>query len=338
MKKLLSSNKDDTSSLSSGSSDQMSGWSNQGFWPTKPLSSSSPTPQQDLQLAHFAQQSRVADDDEILDSAICEDNQEYLSQTSLKTLCEDIGIIYEGNEVTTVVSDKASCDDSSHHEIIAISSIPLPPVNDSWESYVITPHNKADSDSSSAQEGLKGDIVSHFSSHGISAKTVCENVTLESLHDKTIAEMRVGSTLPDHTITDIVPQPPSQEVNSPNNKTGTQQQETNMGGQLSIHRFLTPESRSRSLVKEDSTNTRKRSSSKRKGGSPKGTPKGKKQNKNNKSPKKQGNVYEKIKDSVSGNRETGSESERVLEVPSAAGNVDQPSQNMDWWLNQPSPS
>ena len=166
-------------------------------------------------------------------------------------------------------------------------------------------------------------------------------MALESIspsNDKTIVEMGADGTLPDPTTSDIVPQPSSNEANTTHNDTGTQQQEIHLGGQLSIHRFLTPESRSRPLVKEDMADTRRRSSSKRKGGSPKGTPKGKKQNKNKSSPKKQGNVSEITKASVSGNKETVSEREKVIEVPSAGKNVDQPSQIMDWWLNQPSPS
>ena len=320
---LLNSNSAKHSS-SSGPSDIMSGWSGQGFWAAKPLLSSSLTPQDT--------QSRVTD--EKLDSDLCEE-EHYLSQTSLKTLCEDIGIAYEGNELTTpcVDSNNASCVESSHndkHTTNPTSKLTLPlVVNESYESYVITSHNKADSGSISVQGG---EIASHSSSaHNDNRNVVVKSVS--STKDKTIVEMGVDCTIP-NTISVIVPQPSSYEKNSQNG-TDTQEQEINLGGQLSMHQFLTPESRSRPRVKEDMTDSRRRSSSKRKGGSPKGTPKIKKQNKNKNSPKNHGNVSEITKDSVSANRETVSK-EKVLEVPSAAGNVDQPSQTMDWWLNQPS--
>ena len=168
---LLNSNSD--KSTSSSPLDQtMSDWSGQGFWATKPFLSSPPTQSQDIQSNRIYEK---------LDSEQYEEEQDFLSQTSLKTLCEDIGIAYEGKDLTTpcVDSDNASVVESIHHEMVAtnpMSSLPLPSVNESYESYVITPHTKADSSSTPAQEGLKGDIASHSSSPA--AHNVTVNVAL----------------------------------------------------------------------------------------------------------------------------------------------------------------
>ena len=144
-----------------------------------------------------------------------------------------------------------------------MSSLPLQSENESYESYIITPHTKAGSSSTPAKEGLKGDIASHSSSPA--AHNVTVNVALEYIspsNDKTIVEMGADGTLPEPTTSDIVPQPSSKEANTTHNATGTQQEQIHLESQLSIHRFLTPESRSRPLVKEDMADTKRRSSSK----------------------------------------------------------------------------
>ena len=224
------------------------------------------------------------------------------------------------------VSDSSSAQklvpsDTIHHNSSMNVALDLPstietPIVTNFGAQTSPIHN-AVSDSSSAQKLVPSDTIHHNSS------------------------MNVALDLPSNIETPIETNVEAQtslssEVNSLH-ATGTQQQEVITGRQTTLLNFLSHshKSRSRSLVKEDAKSTRRRFSSKRKGASPTDTPKSKRLSKK----KRQGAVSGKT-GSSSGNKETVSES--VTEVRKVTVEsvqiTDKPSQTMDWWLNQPSPS
>ena len=301
-------------------------WAGEGYWSAKakPLVSLSPITKHD--------KLSVVDTDKKLNSEIGEE-EDFLSQESLITLQEDIGITYI-----------PSCDTSVKGSAIIENILALEPeccsekksdaslgTNESYESYVVTGPG---SDSNPAHKAVKGDTspVHNEVSGGSSAQKLVE---IDNIHvvDTHTLSMNISLDLPSSTEnfveTNIVSQPSLPTEVSSTHVTGTQQQV----GQTTLLNFLSPKSRSRSLAKEDNTLTRRRSSSKRKGASPTDTPKSKKLSKN----KRQGAVSGKT-GSSSGNKETVSENESVTEVRKVTVESAQPSQTMDWWLNQPSPS
>ena len=342
-------------------------WAGEGYWSAKakPLVSLSPITKHD--------KLSVVDTDKKLNSEIGEE-EDFLSQESLITLQEDIGITYI-----------PSCDTSVKGSAIIENILALEPeccsekksdaslgTNESYESYVVTGPG---SDSNPAHKAVKGDTspvhneVSGGSSaqklveidniHVVDTHTLSMNIALdlpsstENFVETNIVSqpslptevssthatgthtlsMNIALDLPSSTEnfveTNIVSQPSLPTEVSSTHATGTQQQV----GQTTLLNFLSPKSRSRSLAKEDNTLTRRRSSSKRKGASPTDTPKSKKLSKS----KRQGVVSGKT-GSSSGNKETVSENESVTEVRKVTVESAQPSQTMDWWLNQPSPS
>ena len=337
--------------------------SGEGYWSAKakPLCPSSPTPKQD--------RLGVANDKH--DSACCEAEEDLLSQDSLRNLQEDIGITYirSGESDKGTVIDHCPLASDSCSENKSLPSL----VNESYESYVVTCPNNADfdsnpnhsdqvigdispihkavPDSSLAQELVQNntllqhnpvtmnvaqDLPSNIEANFESQPSLSE---VRSIHQNPIT-MNVDQELPSNIEANPESQPSLSETNLESQPslsevtTSTLQQDKNIGGQTTLHDFLSPKSRSRSLAKVDNKSSRRRSSSKRKGASPKDTPKRKRQSKN----KQQTSVFGKTGFS-SGN--TDSEIEKDTEVQSSAGsvdNVDKPSQNMDWWLNQPSPS
>ena len=298
-------------------------WSGEGYWSANdtPLVSSSPTPKHD----------NLSVVDRKLDSEIGEE-EDFLSQDSMRTLQEDIGITHipsckELGKGSAINQNHPPLESNSCSEKKSDASLVD---NESFESYVVTGPG---SESNSAHKAVKGNTspVQNDASVSTSAQKVVLSDTFHDLDTNTLS-LNVVLDLPSNdensVETNIVSQPSLSTEVSSLHATGTQQQTT-------LLNFLSPKSRSRSLAKEN-TSTRRRSSSKRKGVSPKDTPKSKRQSKN----KKQGIISGKT-GSSSGNRETVSENETVTEVQYAVGSVeitDTPSQNMDWWLNQPSPS
>ena len=173
-------------------------------------------------------------------------------------------------------------------------------------------------------------------SGGSSAQILVESDNIHVVDTHTLSmniALDLTSSTENFVEANIVSQPSLPIEVGSTHATGTKQQVN----QTTMLNFLSPKSRSRSLVKEDNTLTRRRSSSKRKGASPKDTPKSKRLSKN----KRQGAVSGKT-GSSSGNKETVSENESVTEgrkvTVENAQITDKPSQTMDWWLNQPSPS
>ena len=103
------------------------------------------------------------------------------------------------------------------------------------------------------------------------------------------------------------------------------QQDLVPGSQLTIDNFTSFKSRSRSLTKDAISKTRERSSSKRKTGPLKETPKGKRSTKNKKSPKQKTNQGSKT-----------NEQDRVSKgTPSGnTGGNTQSAEYFDYWLNK----
>ena len=321
-----------------------------GFW--------SAEPQRVIQeeIASPIQDSMVIDNNQLSnlnsDKSMSEEEYNFLSQTSLKTLCEDIGIIHvpidddevgrtpsqnplAGNDelISTVsvgidldtvpvngnmLSSHSICSESGVFSDAKVSNtngsdVPLPSSpntsQDWWYDTAHAPTVKLNNFSDITL--MNDDTLHHALDAEIGAITANEHVPvkLSSTEGNTDEDKRENPTLRDHPIVESVTQSSGSETHSISME--THQQDICLGGQLTIDNFtLKKSSRSRSLTKEEILENRKRSSSKRRLGSPKETSLGKRSAKNKSSPKSKkkkskGNKRDKVtKDASSGVRDT----------------------------------
>ena len=294
-----------------------------------------------------------------LDKSMSQEEHDFLSQTSLATLCEDIGIIHvpiDGDEVmitpshnphegsdksisntsvslvldtapenSNVLSTQSFCEAGGSTEAKVSSQnaceVPLPTTpNTSQDCYDIAPTPTVEL-SSIAEMGLASeDILHHALESEAGATTPNEHASarLSSTEGNS-----VSLTLNDHLTVKSATQSSGSETHSMD----TPEQDICLGGQPTIDNFtINKSTRSRSLTKEEILETRKRSSSKRRLGSPKETPIGKRSAKNKSSPKSK-----KKKSKAKRKEKMTRENASGVENTATDG---QSKKHFDYWLNQ----
>ena len=245
-----------------------------------------------------------------------EEEQDILSQTSLKTLGEDIGIIVneEEQEALSQTSLKTLGED------IGIINVPfheankelIPNIDQSDVDLVIQndqPYVNEDSRSSITESNIN--VPQYSTSLGDVPLPSSGNDSYESYVIDPPQSLKLNSTI-DMPLANSLP------------NIATQQKEVCLGGQPTIDNFTcNRSSRARTLSKEELLVSRPRSSSKRKG-SPKDTPKSKKTNKSDKPNKKK--VKENRKDKMP---QVGASS-----METTVSLDGQSSEYFDYWLNK----
>ena len=321
-------------------------WSCGGFWSNVPLNPPS-EPQQDNQIGNFApDQPSLANtiDNENLNfsnkssDTMCEDD--FLNQTSLQALCEDIGIVHIPIEHNTD-GMITSCAESSN---VIVTQTPLDSSKlcvslDIDSSHVQennqmlpTPPICIESGSSESTSILSAlDVANHSlpANDSWDWESSADNGSLDTHTSAKGNPSDISMSFPqnDHTVVEREMEVLGTDTISPPNNNQQHDLVPGTSNQLTLDNFTSFKSRrARSVTRNKLSESRERSSSKRKIGSPKETSKGKRSTKNKKSPQ------QKIKKGIE-----LSEQDRVskgtLSDGNTGGNI-KSAEYFDYWLNK----